>query len=712
MRAKTVTAICMTVIVTAIATPNAWAAKKKAPETPLTEAGKKLEARYSTQLEVLRAELTKSVPAMDEQKRAAYLKARENEKAAEKAEKAAEKNRGKVATGQALVNHAKGKWIGGADRGIAAAQAKLKKATTDAEREAAQKELVKWQNNRADGVKALKERQAAWNKAKLEEPKLIEELEAAKEAHAQAQANTQKAIKELKLESFLSSDKLDATLAQYVVLLEATPRGLATFAQQGKDQEALIDKLLADSELMIQMVVADGARDGKYGRAMEVYTAIQKASTKAAEGALQRLAVGISLEHAVPVKQRNAKSETDAPKNVDPVKRYLHFEKAFLDNELDPGFEGLSAWDYRMVVNGEEPDHILAWGREMLRNYRPDHITTPDQRWRYVKTVKTCVRYGSQDNKFDKPELQFFQNIIMNGGVCGRRAFFGRFILRGFGVPTTARPQRGHASLARWTPDGWAICLGGGWGAGWVKGGKRGRNKDLDFLAITQARATGNPYLQVKRAQWMGDVLGENRTFGFHSGDPAFWNGLALYRQRAIIEEAKAVALAAVGEDIGEANESKVKDVIEKIALTDEDKAIVVGKDGAITIPAASCSSPTKSTGKIIFMKSHLGGKQLHYSRNGGPQDFVYTFDAPAAGKYALTARVVTTSWKQHLQVAPNGDKEPIDIALPFTVGKWDKTEPVEIALLKGRNVLRFSRNQERLKGVTIKDFTLTPLAE
>ncbi|MDP7134808.1 MAG: hypothetical protein QF437_30205, partial [Planctomycetota bacterium] len=91
---------------------------------------------------------------------------------------------------------------------------------------------------------------------------------------------------------------------------------------------------------------------------MEVYTAIQKASTKAAEGALQRLAVGISLEHAVPVKQRNAKSETDAPKNVDPVKRYLHFEKAFLDNELDPGFEGLSAWDYRMVVNGEEPDHI------------------------------------------------------------------------------------------------------------------------------------------------------------------------------------------------------------------------------------------------------------------------------------------------------------------------------------------------------------------
>ncbi|MDA1141167.1 MAG: hypothetical protein O3B01_21590 [Planctomycetota bacterium] len=709
MRAKTMTAIWVTMIVAVIAPPDVWAAKQNAvPETPLTEAGRKLEAGYSGQLKALQEELTRAVPAMDEQKKSAYLKAREAEKAAEAEANAAQQRRGKAATAQALVNHAEGKWIGGADRGIAGAQAMLKKATTEAERNAAQKELVKWQENRAAGIEALKERQEALDTAKLEEPKLIQELDAAKEALAQAQANTLKAIKDLNLESFLSSDKLDAKLAKYVVLLEATPRGLAEFAQQGKAQETLVEKLLADTELMKQMVVADGARECKYGRAMEIYTAIQEASTKAGEGLLQRLAVGISLEHAVPVKQRNAESETDAPANVDPVKRYLHFEKAFLNNELDPGFKGLSAWDYRMVVNGEEPDHILAWGREMLRNYRPDHITTADQRWRYVEAVKTDVRYGSQDNKYDKPELQFFQNIIMNGGVCGRRAFFGRFILRGFGVPTTARPQPGHAALARWTPEGWAICLGGGWGAGWVQG----RKKDLDFLAITQARATGETYLQVKRAQWMGDVVGEKRTFGFHDDDPAFWSGLALYRQRAIIEEAKAVALAAVGEDIGEANESKVKDIIEEIALTDEDKAIVVGKDGTITIPAASCSSPTKSTGKIIFMESTLGGKQLHYSRNGGPQDFVYTFDAPAAGKYALSARVVTTSWKQHLFVVANVAKEPIDIALPHTVGMWEKTEPVEVALVKGKNVLKFSREHEELKGVTIKDFTLTPVKE
>jgi len=700
------TGVCVALIAMAIGASSVWAAKEKAAaETPLTEAGQKLLERYAGMLTELQAEISKALPAVDEQKKSAYSKARDAEKAAEAEVKAAQERLGKIATAQALVNHAKGKWIGGAEKGIAEAQAKLKKATTKAERDAAQKELVKWQKNREDGVKALKERQEAFDKAKREEPKLVRELEAAQEALAQAKARTMQAINALNLQSFLSSDKLDAHLAKYVVLFEATPRGLAEFAQQGKEQEKLIERLLADADLMLQMVVADGAKDGRYGQAMKIYSDIQKASTKASGGVLQRLALAISLEHAVPVSQRNAEAQTDAPATVNPVKRYLHYEKAFLSGELDPGFKGLSVWDLRMVVNGEEPDEILAWGREMLRNYRPDHVYTSDYRWRYVAAVRTDIKYGSQDNKYDKPELQFFQNILMNGGVCGRRAFFGRFILRAFGVPTTARPQRGHAALAHWTPDGWVVCLGGDWGCGWVMG----RKKDLDFLANTQARVVEEPYLQVERAQWIGDVMGEDRTFGLLSGDPAFWNAVALYLQRAIIQEAEAPALAAVGEDIGEANESKEKDVVEAVTVTEADRKIVVGDGGVITIPAVACSKPTNSTAKIVFMKSYLGGMQLHYNRLGTPEEFEYTFDAPAAGKYALTARGVTPSWKQHLLVAVNGAEKPTDIPLPFTVGMWDKTQPVEVTLVKGRNVLRFSRN-EPVKGLTIKEFTLRPV--
>ena len=70
------------------------------------------------------------------------------------------------------------------------------------------------------------------------------------------------------LKKFLASDALDAKFAKYVVLLEATPQGLAEFAQQGKEQAALVEKMLADADLMKQMLVADGANAKREGAVM------------------------------------------------------------------------------------------------------------------------------------------------------------------------------------------------------------------------------------------------------------------------------------------------------------------------------------------------------------------------------------------------------------------------------------------------------------
>jgi hypothetical protein len=254
------------------------------------------------------------------------------------------------------------------------------------------------------------------------------------------------------------------------------------------------------------------------------------------------------------------------------------------------------------------------------------------------------------------------------------------------------------------------VCLGGGWGAGWTK---TRYDRDLDFLATTQARMAGAPFMQVKRAQWIGDVTGEPRVFGFQSRNkPGFWYGVSLYTQRGIIEDAKARTLAAVGEDIGEANETKEKVEITKVTMTEKDRKVTVDSKGVITIPAAATSNPTKSTGKIIFMDSVLGGKQLHYSRTGGAQSFEYKVDAPRGGKYALTARVATPSWQQILLVTPGDTKQAVEIPLPHTVGMWDATAPVVIELRKGENVLRFShRSEGQAKGFTIKDFTLKPVS-
>ncbi|MDP7287412.1 MAG: SUMF1/EgtB/PvdO family nonheme iron enzyme [Phycisphaerae bacterium] len=426
--------------------------------------------------------------------------------------------------------------------------------------------------------------------------------------------------KTLNVKAFLASDALDAKLVKYVVLRQATPEGLAQFAGQGKQAEALIDQLLANADLMKQILVADGAkskREGRsygpaqYGPTMKIYTVIRKVSDKASEGVLQRLALAIALEHAIPVSQQNSKALTDGPEIIDPARRYLHYEKAYLAGELDPAFKGLSTWDLRMVVNGHEPDETLAWGRQTLRNFRPDHVYQPSHAWRYVGIVSSDVKYGSGDNKYDRPELQFFQNILMNGGVCGRRAFFGRFMLRAWGIPTIARPSRGHAALARWTPKGWVVCLGPGWGGG--KGSNyAGRYpSDTAFLATTQARSNAKAYLQVKRAYWVGDVLGEKPTYG-EGGTPEFWSSVALKTQRAIITETKAEALKAVGENLGEADG---KEKATARPDTSEDKKIAYSTGGVISIPAAAYSKPAGSTKDVKAMKSFAGGLQVFLPR-------------------------------------------------------------------------------------------------
>lgn len=701
--------VCLCAMVLTLATDQVLA--KPAPQAPpaaLTERGEKLAAEYTAMLDSMRAQIVAALPKVDDATKKLYIEAKQAEKAAEARVNDAKAALGKIAGAAGLVGHAKGKWIGGADKGIAEAQAKLKKAATPAEREAAVKELANWQKNREEGVKALAERQAALDEAMKNEPKAKKELASAEAAFAQAKTDMLKALESLKIEPFLASDKLDGVLTKFVVLHHATPRGLAAFAEQSNEHAALVAKLLGDESLMKQLVMNDGAADGKYGQAMQIYTDILKVSPAAKDGVLHELALAVALEHAVPIKQSNPPALTDGPANVNPVKRYQEFEKAYLAGELDPAFKKFNAWDLRFVVDGDEPEGAHAWGREMLRNYRPDHVATSNYGWRYVEAVRTEVRYGSQDVKFDRPDLFSYQNMIMNGGVCGRRAFFGRFILRSFGIPTTARPQTGHAALCHWSPDGWVVNLGGGWGAGTTK---TRYSKDLDFLATTQARNNMTAYMQVKRAQWVGDAIGEKPVYGVHAKDaPGFWYGISLDRQQQIIRDAKAVALAAIGEDLGEANESKKAEVVKAATITDADRKITVAADGTITIPAAATSQPKNSTAKIRFMPSHLGGMQMHYNRGGNPETFEYTIDAPAAGAYTLTARVVTTSPNQHLHVGANGSGEPVDIEVPFTVGVWGSTPAVTLNLVQGKNVLRFSHSATgEPKGVSIKDLTLKP---
>lgn len=103
---------------------------------------------------------------------------------------------------------------------------------------------------------AGKAQKAASSKKAANKDELATTLKSAQDALTAAQAEAQTAAKALlaELESFLTSDKLDARLIKCAVLVE---------------------QLLGDAALMKEMLVAGGAREGRYAQAMRIYSDIR-----------------------------------------------------------------------------------------------------------------------------------------------------------------------------------------------------------------------------------------------------------------------------------------------------------------------------------------------------------------------------------------------------------------------------------------------------
>jgi len=519
-------------------------------------------------------------------------------------------------------------------------------------------------------------------------------------------------------EVLLDSDVLDGKLIKAAILRNGTPAGLAEFAQQSGSHKALLDQLFADEALMKQILRSGGANGGEYGEAMQVYTAILEASENARKpGILQRLALGTALHQ--PWLDENNKGSVNGivltdHKNPDgQVARYLHYEQAYLADELDPQFKDFNAWECRFITNDPYTNEELTWGRAMLRQFRPDHITNPDQKWRYTRVVKSDVPYCStrHDDTLGLPQ----QQAIALGGVCGRRAFFGRFIARAFGIPSRRSTSTGHAAMNRWTPDGWVNNFGAWWSFNWC-----GPQGGLDFYLDSQAREHEEAYMHVLRAQWIADTLGQEDVSLRHYGQGGdFWDGLAFYIKRAIVEAAnleQATAdteLAALSADearlLGESDKVLGNEEINEIEIPEEDKQIVVGRSGTITVPAVACTSPKNNTDKVVFLNSWNGGMQLHYQRLGNrPEILRYTVEAPVAGKYAMTLNVCTVSQNYEV-IARLNRRTVVNTMLPYTKGFWQSTEPEIIELREGRNTIQLTFRAPN-RGVSIKEFQLKPL--
>lgn len=502
------------------------------------------------------------------------------------------------------------------------------------------------------------------------------------------------------IESFLGGGKEQAIMAKFALLTHATPNRLAGFAQKGEEEKALIDKLLNDDKLVVQAMMMEGASGGNYGQAMRNYTAIQKATERSHEGFFQVWALAASLQYT---------DETyiypDVPAAESLVKYYLNYLKAYDAGMLDPAFSKLggTGWNYRFVFPDGYTLEDIDWVRNMIRNYRPD-ITRLEYDWRYCRIVRTDVPYVSGVDRSGMPgDLSNIQQFFLEGGICGPRAFVGQISCYAFGIPARRAPSTGHAAMARWTPDGWTPVLGPGFAFCSVNG-----LPGLEFLLLSQCHKEPEPYKQVLKCEWLGNALGEDGVTGYGSGG-GFWKLLAFYRKLALVEDAAIKDIGVTGEELAESNAEAAAEKVDQIELTDAQKTIVTGADGVITIPSAAAAS-TVNTDKLRFMRTIDGNEvQLHYALGGAqPEMLKYSVDAPADGKYELTAEVCTVTMGREFMLRLNR-RTLVNIALPYTKGDWSETKPVLIDLKKGSNSFQFTVKSPN-KGLSIKKFKLKPV--
>jgi formylglycine-generating enzyme required for sulfatase activity len=502
------------------------------------------------------------------------------------------------------------------------------------------------------------------------------------------------------IETFFVGEKAQAIMAKYALLTHATPNRLAGFAQKGKEEKSLIDKLLNDDKLVVQVMTLGGASGGRYGQAMRSYTAIRKATERSHKGFFQVWALAVCLQNT-----GDGYVYPGVPAAKSLVRYYLNYLKAYDEGVLDPAFSKLggTGWNYRFVFPDSYTLEDIEWIRKVMRNYRPDHMRLP-YRWRYCRIVRSDVPYCSRIMPA-RPDLNLsrIQDFFLEGGVCGPRAFTGQISEYAFGMPARRAPSPGHGAMAHWTPDGWTTVLGPHfYFCSHING-----MKPMEFLLLSQAQEDPEGFKQVLMCEWLGKALGEAAPRD-HGSSGGFWQLLGFYKKHAIVEDEKIKDIGTTGEELAESDVSSETEEIKEIKIPEKFRKITVAKDGTITIPVAACKSPENGE-KIKFMESVDGGWQVHYALKGQrPELLSYSINIPKAGKYEFTARVCTVTVDRQCLLRVNR-RTLLNVDIPYTKADWMDTEPVELDLKEGRNRIGYTHYTPN-KGVSIKHFNLKPV--
>jgi len=213
---------------------------------------------------------------------------------------------------------------------------------------------------------------------------------------------------------------------------------------------------------------------------------------------------------------------------------------------------------------------------------------------------------------------------------------------------------------------------------------------------------------KVLRMQWVSKARAEEPvnprwtpTSPSSYGKGGLWSALGLYLKKITMKEKGTAAARDIGKSVVA---TKVERLISKWSQKYPTPTITTGKDGTITIPAAATKSRTVHVmhsfddGQQVL---HGGGSVADHNRSA----FEYEVMADAAGTYYLTAKFTTWHPNQDLMFSTSTSTKEEKVPVFYPLGYWNETQPIEVKLLKGKNILRFTRFSEG--PLVIKEFFL-----
>jgi hypothetical protein len=467
-------------------------------------------------------------------------------------------------------------------------------------------------------------------------------------------------ITQVAMETLLKDPVVSIALAQRQFIGKVGPDKLAAFAKMDAESKPFLSWLLKNPKALDLYLLAATPlsipvrEDNSYQLSTDVLDRWKKifaADTESKDGMPLRIAIATALRPPGTGSPGSGQQKVHSP----PFQRYTYFKKAHANNELFPSFNNLSVWELQFVVCSGASEADLTWGREMIKNWRPDYLNGE----KVVDTTSCVWRRNSPVSHVD------YKTVLDGGGKCGPRSSWSVFICQAFGIPAIGVGQPAHACVAYKSLTGWQVAYGRGWDASRLEG-MGGR----EFVASVESRERKEVFSMVEHLRWLASTL------------PA--------------KEPRSMAVLAVGQALAKSLPGSNRDLTasEKADEMDADSGALATVKPVTAKPTAP-APPVKvapgvmhiegteffETGgitvwggepRVTVLDSYNGGKQLHFQQGMASSWVGYKINVPETGVYEMTLKVAAVNSGQSLYIRSFGAMLPVKQATASNVWRGD----------------------------------------